>query len=659
MAPQAVRALGDPCLRKVAEPVPESMFGSAELNRVVEDLVDSMKAANGAGIAGPQIAEDWRVFVAHGTGDNPRYPYKPKIPLTVFVNPELEVLDDTAMHLYEGCLSVPGFRGLVQRACRVRCTARRPDGTKFSVVAEGHAAGTLQHENDHLNGVLFPDRAKSSDLMTSAAFDEHYKADFFRYAMGLNRIYSNPLVFEDEAVVEPSEKRRKLGGGAAVYEAELTWTGSSFEKGIRIVVDETGVIVKVGRGEDVPAATTKLEGHALIPGFVNAHSHAFQRGLRGLGESYPKGKDGEAVPSFWTWREAMYSLVSSLDVEAFRKLTRQCFEEMASAGITTVGEFHYFHHASTDDPEDFVLDEVVMEAARAANVRPVLLNAYYEYGGFGDQPLGAAQQRFRTKALDRYWAQMDKLASRLDAKRGEGLGVVAHSLRAVGKPSLKALAEESAKRKMVFHLHLEEQPKEIEDCKAVHGTTPLALLMDTVKIDERYTAVHCTHSLPEELTSFSSAGGNVCICPLTEGSLGDGIFKPLESTHGSVCLGSDCNARIDMLEEMRWLEYTQRLKKGQRGAFSAASSDPELAGVLLKCATVHGAHALGVNTGTIEAGKWADFALLDLKGAALVGATPDNLLGAAIFGGAGEGLVVDTCVAGRWTKCASRGTRAG
>lgn len=349
----------------------------------------------------------------------------------------------------------------------------------------------------------------------------------------------------------------------------------------------------------------------------------------------------------------MYGLVRSLDVDAFRKLTRQCFEEMASAGITTVGEFHYFHHASSDGPEDFALDEVVIEAARAANVRVVLLNAYYEYGGFGDQPLGAAQQRFRTKDQTGYWAQMDKLLTKLDTKRGESLGVVAHSLRAVGKPSLQALAEEAAKRRLVFHLHLEEQPKEIEDCKAAHDKTPMALLMDTLSISERYTAVHCTHSLPEELTKFAEAGGNVCICPLTEGSLGDGIFKSLASTRGSVCLGSDCNARIDMFEEMRWLEYTQRLKKGQRGAFAAASSDPELARVLFKCATSHGAHALGVNTGAIEAGKWADFAILDLKAAALVGTSPDTALGAAIFGGAGEGLVADTCVAGRWTKRAN------
>lgn len=447
------------------------------------------------------------------------------------------------------------------------------------------------------------------------------------------------------------EKRRKIeANSTAVYEAELTWTGSCFEQGIRVAVGADGIILAVGSGADVPATTVKLGGHALLPGFVNAHSHAFQRGLRGLGENYPAGKDGEAVPSFWTWREAMYGLVQGLDVEKFRKLTRQCFQEMAAAGITTVGEFHYFHHASASGTEDFALDKVIVEAAREANVRPILLNAYYEHGGFGGQSLGAAQQRFRTEDMQRYWAQMDKLTGILDKERGEALGVVAHSLRAVGVPSLKALSHEAANRGLVFHLHLEEQPKEIEDCKAAHGMTPLALLLNNVEVTARFTAVHCTHSDPSELTKFTEAGGNVCICPLTEGALGDGVFKPLESTHGTVCLGSDCNARIDMFEEMRWLEYTQRLQRGQRGAFSAVTGDAELPKKLFECATVHGARALGINAGAIEAGMWADFALLNLGAAAMAGAQAEHTLGAAIFGGSGEGLVVDTCVAGVWTK---------
>jgi formimidoylglutamate deiminase len=279
-----------------------------------------------------------------------------------------------------------------------------------------------------------------------------------------------------------------------------------------------------------------------------------------------------------------------------------------------------------------------------------LLNVYYERGGFAGQPLSEAQKRFQTADLEGYWAQMDRLTGKLNTKRGEVLGVVAHSLRAVCVPSLKAISAEAARRGLVLHLHLEEQPKEIEDCIAAHGVTPLALLLGSIDINGSVTAVHCTQSDLTELSKFSEAGGNVCICPLTEGCLGDGVFKPLESTHGNVCLGSDCNARIDMFEEMRWLEYTQRLKRGQRGAFSAVSGEPELSHKLFECATIHGAHSLGIDTGTIESGKWADFVLLDLSANALAGSKPEHLLGAAIFGGAGEGLVVNTCVGGKWTK---------
>ena len=211
LAVRALPSLGAPCLRVPAKPVPEHMFNTPELDQLVEDLVDTMRDANGAGIAAPQIDEDWRVFVVHGTGANPRYPYKPAVPLTVFVNPEIEVLDDTPMDMIEGCLSIPGVRGRVQRACRVRCTARRPDGSKFVLRAEGHVAGTLQHEQDHLDGQLFPDITQSGGLMTWDAFDEHHKEAFFQYAADINEAYPTPIVWEEGAPDGELQSRSNTG----------------------------------------------------------------------------------------------------------------------------------------------------------------------------------------------------------------------------------------------------------------------------------------------------------------------------------------------------------------------------------------------------------------------------------------------------------------
>lgn len=202
--------------------------------------------------------------------------------------------------------------------------------------------------------------------------------------------------------------------------------------------------------------------------------------------------------------------------------------------------------------------------------------------------------------------------------------------------------------------------KEIQDCIDVHGITPMALLLQSVPNEhlKKTVAVHCTHTSQHDLEQFIAAGGKVCICPLTEASLGDGIFKSVCSTDGYVSLGTDCNARIDMFEEMRWLEYSQRLRHQKRGVYASTLDDfdingfseGKLANQLLKCATISGAEALGIHTGSIEKGKFADFALLDLNASAISNIDDENLLGAVIFGGSAEGLVVNTCVSGTWSN---------
>ncbi len=419
-----------------------------------------------------------------------------------------------------------------------------------------------------------------------------------------------------------------------VVEASLTWTGTHFEPDIRVAVDEAGRIARVGRLDLTP--TRRLSDAALLPGFVNAHSHAFQRGLRGRGESFPSG-----TGTFWTWREEMYELVGGLSAAGLHDLCVQAFEEMLDAGITTVGEFHYLHH--TAGATDWALDRVVLEAAREAGIRIVLLNAYYRTGGI-DTPLAGPQQRFDGVSLELFWAHVDRLASGLD-RRTQHIGIAAHSLRAATPDEIAHLAAESRRRRLALHVHIEEQRREIDDVVLAYGRRPLTLVNERLPDTSGVTAVHCTHSVPADLEAFLNRGGVVCVCPLTEANLGDGIPDLGVVSPERIALGTDSNARISMLEELRWLEYGQRARGETRGALRDAAG--ALGPVLLNIATAGGAAALGVAAGRIVPGTWADFAVVDLEAPALAGWTEATLADAIALGTDSE-IVRAVAVGGRW-----------
>jgi len=420
---------------------------------------------------------------------------------------------------------------------------------------------------------------------------------------------------------------------AQVIEAELTWTGQRFEPGTSVVVGEDGRIARVGhlRRE----ATRILEGQALLPGFVNAHSHAFQRGLRGQGERFAAGPG-----SFWTWRDAMYALVEQLGPEDFLAVTTQAFLEMRAAGITTVGEFHYFHHGPAT--RDFGYDRLVLKAARAAQIRLVLLVGYYRTGGVG-KGLGPGQRRFETTSPEAYWKAVDSITTLLTPH--QTIGTVVHSIRAADLAEFKAVHAEAMRRGMPFHMHVEEQRQEVEECLAAYGKTPMRTVLDTVGRAEHITAVHCTHTRADDRAAFLEAGGRICLCPLTEANLGDGIADLEHTALDRIALGTDSNARIDMVEEMRWLEYAQRLRREGRGALR--DSEGHVARNLIAAATAGGAAALGVEAGAIRQGLWADFAVVDLNTLALAGATTDTLA-EALVSGADSSVITSTCVAGAW-----------
>ena len=421
-----------------------------------------------------------------------------------------------------------------------------------------------------------------------------------------------------------------------MIQPELTWTGKRFEPDIQIVITADGMLGAVGSTSGSPPdEVTHWPGRAVLPGMVNAHSHAFQRGLRGRGEQFPQG-----TGSFWSWRETMYELVTAMDEAAMYDVSRRAFAEMLSAGITTVGEFHYLHH--DDSNQGYALDASVLRAAADVGIRIVLLQVFYRTGGFG-RPLKGGQQRFRTSSGDAHWAQFDSLSETVDPVT-QTLGVAAHSIRAVSLDDLAALHEEAKRRDLVFHMHVEEQPAEIEACEAAYGSRPMAVLNERLEIDARFCAVHCTHTAPSDMEAFLAAGGSVCLCPLTEANLGDGVPDGRGIPAGRIALGTDSNLRISFVDEMRWMEYAQRIATESRGVFVDESGG--CAAALWHTATVNGARALGVNAGVLKAGAAADLIALDLTAPTLTGWTPETLLDSFIFGSGNE-AIAEVWVGGR------------
>jgi formimidoylglutamate deiminase len=422
-----------------------------------------------------------------------------------------------------------------------------------------------------------------------------------------------------------------------LLEADLTWTGERFEPGVGVGVGADGRIAAIGRG--LAGERERLRGRALLPGFVDVHSHAFQIGLRGRGESFPAGRG-----SFWTWREAMYDLVESLTPARLRELSRRTFLEMRRAGITTVGEFHYVHHADTA-AADFALDEAVVAAARDAGIRLVLLESYYVTGGPG-QPLAGGQRRFDGVSVERFVAAVERIEPALDPAR-ETLGLAPHSLRAASPDEIVALAGVAAARRWPLHIHLEEQRRELEEVFAAYGRGPvelmLAALADSAAAPR--TGIHLTHTPPGDLARLFRAGWTAGLCPLTEGNLGDGVPLLAEvDAPRRLALGSDSNLRISMLENLRWLEYGQRLRSERRGLLSER---PALE--LLRAATAGGADSLALPAGRLAAGAWADFAVVDLGHPALAETAADDLPEALVFGAPDEAIVA-TAVGGRFVE---------
>jgi formimidoylglutamate deiminase len=312
-----------------------------------------------------------------------------------------------------------------------------------------------------------------------------------------------------------------------------------------------------------------------LPAMANAHSHAFQRDLRGAAERpSPGGED-----DFWSWRETMYRLAGALDPDSLREVAGRVYAEMAAAGYGAVGEFHYVHHQRDGTPyaEPNAMAHALAEAAGAAGVAIVLLPAAYHRAGWdgGDLPPTPGQRRFCDPDVESFLARVDTLRAWAHGRAGVHVGVAAHSVRAVPAGWLEAIAAYAEEHGLVRHVHAHEQPRELEECRAEHGVTPIALLERTGFLGPRTSVIHAIHVDAEDIARLAAGATMVVSCPTTEGSLGDGCF-PAPAHHDAgvpIAVGSDSQVRIDPFEETRELETLARRERGTRRALLAAHGD--------------------------------------------------------------------------------------
>jgi formiminoglutamate deiminase len=391
------------------------------------------------------------------------------------------------------------------------------------------------------------------------------------------------------------------------YHAELAWLAGRPEPDVLIEVGPDGRFGAVTGGQPAPAGATRLPGLTL-PGFANTHSHAFHRALRGHAQAGPG--------TFWSWRERMYQLAERLDPDRYRALAAATYGEMALAGITCVGEFHYLHHQRGGRPyaDPNAMAAALVDAAAAAGIRLTLLDTCYLAAGVDGAPLAGPQLRFGDAGAGGWADRAAALAPEPDRWR---VGAAIHSVRAVPAPAIPTVAGWAAERSAPLHLHLSEQRAENEACLAYHHRTPTELLADLDALGPRTTAVHATHLTDLDRTLLGDTGTGVCCCPTTERDLADGITpaRALADAGATLSLGTDSHAVIDMFEEARAVELDTRLWDERRGHFPAAD--------LLAAATTTGHAALGWDgAGTIAAGARADLVTVALDTPRTAGTDP-------------------------------------
>tara|TARA_R110002167_G_scaffold35249_2_gene112705 strand:+ start:2079 stop:3512 length:1434 start_codon:yes stop_codon:yes gene_type:complete len=429
----------------------------------------------------------------------------------------------------------------------------------------------------------------------------------------------------------------------------------------KTITIENGIIIAITSGKENGA--NAFLG-AVIPGMINCHSHAFQRAFAGFSEQGSEGKD-----SFWTWRKTMYKFLAQLSPDDVQVIAQQLYIEMLKMGYTRVAEFHYLHHdingksySQSHDENDIKNDTkhkaesklatmalAIFNAAQSSGIGLTLLPVLYQYAGFGQQTPGKGQKRFINSTV-----QFNQLVSDcFDLTKkypNTNIGIAPHSLRAVDKESITQAVGHvrSLDNKAPIHIHIAEQQQEVIDCLQHYSKRPVQWLLDNIELDEHWCLIHATHINEQEQQGIVASKAIAGICPTTEANLGDGIFPTTEflALNGTFSIGSDSHISVNPIEELRWLEYAQRLTKQQR----AILASPETASVgqnLWHKAATGGAQSTNSNTGALSVGKQADLLVLDEKQTALFANKNNHLLDSVIFASQ-KNTVKDVMVNGHW-----------
>jgi len=406
---------------------------------------------------------------------------------------------------------------------------------------------------------------------------------------------------------------------------------------------ENGLITNIVDGK---ADDAEIAQGAVIPGMVNCHSHAFQRAFAGFSEQGSEGQD-----SFWTWRAIMYKFLDQLTDENAQVIATQLYIEMLKMGYTRVAEFHYLHHQidGSNYPQLAQMAEAIFKAASNSGIGLTLLPVLYRFSGFGEQAPSDGQKRFINNT-----EQFNQLVSDCVAMSQQysnsNVGIAPHSLRAVDKKSLLAAVQHvrSFDNKAPIHIHISEQQQEVADCLAHYGKRPVEWLLENAELDPQWCLIHATHINEQERQGIINSGAIAGICPTTEANLGDGIFPTTEflQEQGTFAIGSDSHISVNPIEELRWLEYAQRLIKQQR-AILADQQQLSVGQNLWQRAAEGGAQSTHSNTGTLALGKQADLLVLDAHKIQLFAHSEQHLLDSMLFASQ-QNPVQDVMVNGQW-----------
>jgi formimidoylglutamate deiminase len=427
--------------------------------------------------------------------------------------------------------------------------------------------------------------------------------------------------------------------------AAQAWIDSGWARDVLLVSNSDGLWSQVLVGcSDVDRRGAELLEGPVLPGLVDAHSHAFQRAIAGLTECAAPGRD-----DFWSWRDRMYAAACRIGPEQLETIAAFLYTELLMAGYTQVCEFHYLHNDVDGRPyaDPLEMSLALVRAARRTGIGLTLLPALYMRSGFGATGLREDQSRFASTP--------ESVLRIAEAVRVSGLGtltltagIALHSLRAVEEGALLEAAAAARERDMPVHIHIAEQQMEVDECLRQHGKRPIEWLLENVAVDRRWNLVHATRSTAAELEKARDPGASIVICPSTEANLGDGTFELSDwlALGGRWSIGSDSHVTRSPMEELRLLEYSQRLAVRQRNVAARAAGRDSTAAVLFDGALAGGSAAAGQPCGGLAVGQRADFCMLDTSSPALAGIPADRMLDALMFSSPSASMK-RVCVAGR------------